>query len=291
MTEITGYLAKRQWDIGPPSRRYNQAEQTSIARDIAAPLADVGVDIVTEPGPGFPRDREYEFMESEHRLRLLENLSNVIEGPEYRTEYRMTTQGQPRATLRIAYPRVGTGEAGLGLIVPGEALDFGAAWDADKLRTRTFAVGELPEDAPEGTLRPVVVRDVPQNDLPRLDEADDYPGVILVSTLTERAAAESVRQGSPALQLQLAVPEAAPPLLAYGPGDDVTIRVTTPLLSGGLEVDGALTEIEVDAATGKTTWTVVIGLPPPRPRESLMARLNRIDYVTRGTFRRRLEAL
>jgi hypothetical protein len=301
LTEITGYLRKRQWDIGPPNRRYNQVEQTVIARDIAAPLADLGaaVSITTDPGPGFPRDREYEYLEGESRANLLENLSQVIGGPEFRTDYYMAASGiyagRPAAALRIGYPRVGAeaaeGGADLGLTVPGEAIGYGATWDSDHMRTRTFAAGDLPEDAPEGTRKPVVVVDRPQNDLPRLDEVDDYPGVILTSTLTERGNAEATRQADPALRLAVTAPEAAPPIWAYGPGDDVTVRVVTPLMPEGLAVDGRLTGVEVDAATGKVTWEVVISLPPPRARYTLTGRLGTLERITRGVFRRGAEAI
>jgi hypothetical protein len=286
LTEITGYLRKRQWDVSP-SQRFNQVEQTAIAQVIAAPVADVGVTIITSPGPGFPRDRTYEYLEGESRAELLTNLSNVISGPEFRTEYGTGPAGFPEATLRIAYPRAGQSGTGLGVTVPGRAVGYSGRWDADKMRTRTFAVGDLPEDAAEGALRPVAVKDAPQAGLPRLDEVDTWSGTILLSTLTERAATAAVQYAAPALGLTVNAPETAPPLDTYGPGDDVTVRIMSPLLSGGLDVTGRLTQVDVNAGDASVAWTMALTLPPPQPRESLTRRLGRIDALASALARRR----
>lgn len=289
LTELPGYLEKRQFDVHP-SQRFDQVEQVQIAATLAAPVTDVGVSIITNAGPGFPRDRTYEYLESDSRAQLLKNLSEVISGPQYRAEYSVSSAGRPVCSLRIAYPRVG-GPTGLGVSVPGSATGFDAKWDADELRTRTFAVGEVPEDAPEGTPKPVAVKDLPQAGLPRLDEVDDYPGVILQSTLIERAASMSVQHAQPVLDLTASAVASSPPLTSYAPGDDVTVRVATPLLPGGLDVTGQLTEVSVNAATGAVTWTVAVTQPPPRARETLSGRLDRIDLTVRSAYRRRMQPL
>jgi hypothetical protein len=286
LTELPGYLAKRQFDL-VDGARYDQVEQTVIARDLAEPVGDVGVQIVTEPGPGFLRDRSYEYLESQSRAQLLTNLSEVISGPEFRTEYAMTPAGRPACTLRIAYPRVG-GPSGVGATVPGNAIGYSAAWDADAMRTRTFAAGELPEGAPEGAVRPVIVVDRPQAGLPRLDEVDDWPGTVLETTLRERANTAATANARPALDLSVSVGEASPPLTRYMPGDDVTLHVTSPLLEGGgLDVTGTLREESVNAAEGTVAWTVTVDSPPPWPRGTLTNRLGAIDALTQGVFRRR----
>jgi hypothetical protein len=285
MTEITGYLGVRAWDVHP-SRRYTQTEQIQIAADIAAPVADVGVRLVTDPGPGFPRDRLYEYLEGPMRSNLLANLCEVIGGPEFRTEYGMTVGGAAvDVVLRIAAPRVG-GEAGLGVSVPGSAVSYRAGWDSDKLRTRTFAVGDLPEDAPEGTPRPVAVVDRPQPERPRIDAVDEWPGTILTSTLTERAGTAAGQYAAPALSLTVATLVSTPPLGSYGPGDDVAVRLLTPALPGGYEVTGRLTDVSVSAADGTATWTIAVEVPPPQPRATLSQRLGRLDLTIGRVFRR-----
>ena len=49
---VPGYLAKRTFDISP-SKVYAQAEQVTIASDLAAPLADLGVAVIAAAGAGF----------------------------------------------------------------------------------------------------------------------------------------------------------------------------------------------------------------------------------------------
>lgn len=283
LTELPGYLTKRVWDVFP-SQVLTQIEQTTIAAQIAAPLADVGCSVVTSPGPGVLRDRTYEYLESGARAALLTNLAQVLQGPQFRAEYALAG-GLPHCTLKIGYPRVGSGASGLGLTVPGGALAYQAQWDADAMRTRTFAVGDVPQNAAAGTARPVRVVDQPQPDLPRLDAVDDWPGVVVTSTLTERASAAATQQSAPALHLTASPSESWPSLELYGVGDDVTISATTPLLPGGLTVTGTLTQIDIDAGAGTAAWTVAVTLPPPRAREALTARLARLDLKVAGTFR------
>jgi hypothetical protein len=281
-TELPGYLRKRQLET---RLDFRQVEQTEIARQLAAPVTDVGVLLAVEPGPGFLRDRVYEALEGQNRGELLINLAGVIDGPQFRSEYAMTADGRPQCTLRVAYPRAGR-ESGLGVSVPGRAVDFGAAWDADGLRTRTYAIGDLPESAEEGEARPVAVEDRPQPDLPRLDEVDDWPSTFLLSTLTERARQMAAANAAPALSLSATASEVAPPLGSYNVGDTVTVRAVTPLLSGGLEVPGVLSEMTCSAGQGTVNWQVQTATPPPRARPSLNQRLNRLDYVTAGMFRK-----
>jgi hypothetical protein len=168
--------------------------------------------------------------------------------------------------------------------VPGGALGYRATWDSDQLRTMTFAVGDLPEDATAETPRPVAIVDRPQPDLPRLDAVDDWPGTILESTLAERARTYATTYAAPTLALSASPPESLPPITEYGVGDDVTIRAVTPLMPGGLDVTGRLIEIDVNAQTGIATWTVAAPSPPPVPRESLARRLDRLDTTLQGVF-------
>jgi hypothetical protein len=284
LTELTGYLLKRAVDYFPPWEPRGM-EQTAIAANIASPLADVGVRVVTSPGPvPVLRDRTYQYLEGGSRGELLTNLAGVIDGPEFRADYAMTADG-PECVLRIAYPRVGTGEADLGVTVPGSALGFRAQWDADQLRTRTYAVGDLRDDAPPEAVRPVQVVDVPSDDLPRLDAVDDWPGTVEPAALRDRAQTASVRQAAPALQLSASPSEAWPDLSAYRVGDDVTVRATTPLLPGGLDATGRLVELSVSAGEARATWTVATSMPPPVPRETLSGRLDRLDTTTASVFR------
>jgi hypothetical protein len=287
LTELPNYLSKRAYDV-VGGHRYTQVEQTVIARDLAGPVADAGVAIVTDPGGGQLRDRSYEYLEGESRAALLTNLSQVLNGPEFRAEYSLTGAGQPACTLRIAYPRVGSAASALTLAVPGAAIGYRAAWDSDELRTRTFSVGDVAESAPEGTPKPVIIEDRPQAGLPRLDGVDDWPQTYLTSTLRERANASATSYATPALDLAMTATLAAPPPGSYGVGDDVAVRLVTPLLPEGFEVPARLTEVTVSAGEGTATWTVAIKSPSPRPRATLTQRLHDTSAAIAAAHRRRL---
>jgi len=283
LTELPGYLLKRQFDVSP-NQVYSQVEQTVIARDLASPVTDVGVVLVTQAGGGFLRDRTYQYLEGDSRGALLANLTGVASGPEFRAEYATTAGGLPQCTLRIAYPRVGSATAGLAVTVGGDALSYSAAWDADQLRTQTFALGDVPNTAAANTPRPVKVVSAPQLDRPRLDAIDDWAGTVLATTLAERAQTASVQQAEAALTLAATPSESFPALGAYGVGDDVTVRAVTPLTPGGLTTTGRLTQLDVDAAAGSAAWTVKTPSPAPKVRETLNGRLDRIDSKVRAVF-------
>lgn len=284
LIELPGYLTRRQWDWYP-DRRYEQAEQTAIARDIALPVEEIGVRLITQPDFTVFRDRTYEFLEAGSRAALLTNLAEVLDGPEFRAEYRMTPAGRPECTLRIAYPRVGSDISGLGLSIPGAVVGYRAQWDSDKLRTRTYAVGDLPNDAAEGARRPVVEirREIPE--LPRLDAVDEWPGTVRESTLRERANTAAQIQSVPGQSLTGSPPESFPPITSYGPGDTVTLYAVTPLVPQGIEFAGRLTQIEVNAATGIAQWTIAVTQPPQKLRETLAGGLVRLDTATSAAFR------
>ena len=296
LAEVTGYLRKRQWDlagsygtlVGSPAthRRYDQVEQVNIARDLAAPVADVGVAITTSPGPGFPRDRSMAFLEGESRGQLLVNLAGVIEGPEWRTNYYTGNDGLPRAELAIAYPRVGSDLPGLGATVPGTAVDYTLKWDADEFRTRTYAVGEAPESV-DGVEQPKIshMTDRPQAGFPRLDEVDDWPGVTVMSTLQERAETSATIYATPTLDASVNVPAIQPPYGTYGPGDTVHLLITGPLQPDGFEIEGRLTELSVNARESRCGWTVSVTEPPGQPRQTLTQQLADLRRLATGVFR------
>jgi hypothetical protein len=286
LIELPGYLTRRQWEHHP-DKRFTAHEQTDIARDIAEPVQDVGVVIETDPGPGRPRDRRYEFLEGGSRGQLLINLTGVIEGPEFRTDYRMAT-GRPVCVLRIGYPRVGGDTAGLGLSVPGAILRYRAQFDSDSLRTVTYAVGDLPHDVHDednpSPPRPCVITRADRPELPQLDMVDDWPGTVLEETLRERAETAAATGWQPGQQVTGSPHEAFPAITTYGPGDTVTVRAVTPLAPRGTDFDARLLEVEVNAATGIATWTLARVMPPAQLRESVAGAVTRLDTAVAAAF-------
>lgn len=287
LTELPGYLSRRVYDrVGD----YVQVEQMAIAANIAGPVTDIGVTVLTDPGTGVLRDRHYDYLEGESRAALLQNLSTVQNGPEFRAEYTQdAVTGAPACVLHIAYPRIGSAASGLGVMVPGNAVDVDATWDADEYRTRTYAVGELPEGAAAGAKKPVVIVDRPIGGVPRLDSVDDWPSVVVVSTLTERANTNATIYATPAVAVKGSVPVDDPPLPSYGVGDDVTINVVDPLMPAGWSTTGRLIARDVDCDAGTVAWTMTATQPPARPRKSLSRRLSTLDATAMELFRTRLD--
>ncbi len=284
LLELPGYLTRRQQDQNP-FLEFKNTEQTSIARQLAEPVQDVGVIVSTEAGPGKLRDRKYEFLEGGSRGQLLINLAGVLDGPEFRTEYRMGANGRPQCVLRIAYPRVGTDTAGLGVAVPGGILNYRFQMDSDQLRTHTFAVGDLASDAPEGATRPVAILYYANHpSLPRLDSVDDWPGTILESTLYERANTAAVINSIPAQEVTGSPPESYPPITTYGAGDTVTVRAVTPLIPEGIEFAARLMQVEVNAATGVATWSAALTSPPQATRTTINGAVTRLATQASQVF-------
>jgi len=291
LIELPGYLTRRQQDqhpflefgsAGPPEQT---VEQTTIARQLAEPVQEVGVVISTEAGPGKGRRRKYEFLEGGSRGQLLINLCGVLDGPEFRTEYRAAANGRPQCVLRIAYPRVGDDTAGLGVAVPGAILNYRFQMDSDQLRTHTFAVGDLPSDAPEGAARPVAITYIPNHPyLPRLDAVDDWPGTILESTLWERSNTATIINSIPAQEVTGAPPESHPSILTYGPGDTVTVRAVTPLIPEGVEFQARLLQVEVNAATGIANWSAALTSPPQATRTSVNGAITALSKQASQVF-------
>lgn len=265
LTELPGYLLRKAYAT---AQTYTGAEQTQIAKDIAQRLDNIGVAIVTDPGPGKTRDRTYVFLEGDSRGAMLTALAEVSNGPEFRAEYAIDTSGLPTCTLKIAYPRVGVAGAasGLALPVPGGAISFQLEWSAEQMRTRTFAVGDVPDGAASSALKPVIQVTAPQAGVPTVDGADDHPHVVLMSTLQEKADTAAQIYAKPAVTLTAVMPVTAPPLGTYGLGDDVAVTLADPLMPAGFNATGELTKIDVDAAAGTASWEVSITLPKPRKR-------------------------
>jgi hypothetical protein len=188
---------------------------------------------------------------------------------------------------------VGDDSGVIGVNVPGTAIGYRIGWETAAMRTATFAVGDLPDTAPEGARKPVsyVWRPRPGTGIPpRLDVVDDYPGVILQTTLAERATAMATANAGPSMELEVTVSADAPRLADYAVGDTVTVRLRDPLLEGGLDAAGQLMSREISAAEGTATWTVAIAQPPPAPHETLVRTIARINSVQARMWRSGLAA-
>jgi len=282
LVELPGYLAVKQYAT---TQVYSQIEQTTIAGDLAARLDNIGVPRLLTPGSGVKRDRTYTYLQGSSRGDLLTALCQVINGPEFRSEYAPDANGKPTCTLHIAYPRVGSNASALALVVPGGAVSFQSAWASDLMRTRTFAVGDLAPGASGN--KPIVIVNQPQTGIPEVDAVDDFPGVTVVAHLTDRANANASTYAGPAFTVSATVPVNAPPLGSYAMGDDVAVALADPLVPSGYTAMGRLTGASADAAAGTVAWTVAITQPPPVKR-SLTTELARLGRQVTSLFHQNL---
>jgi hypothetical protein len=92
------------------------------------------------------------------------------------------------------------------------------------------------------------------------------------------------RQAGPTVATTASPPEELPAITSYAPGDTVTVRAVTPLIPGGLEVAGRLDQVEVNAAQGVATWSIIGATPAPVARESVTERLDRVDSAVANLF-------
>jgi hypothetical protein len=260
LAELPGYLNVKQYAT---TQTYTQVEQTTIAGDLAGRLDNIGVPRLLTPGSGFKRNRTYTYLQGQSRGDLLEQLTQVTGGPEFRSEYSLDTNGRPVCALHIAYPRVGSSTSGLALVVPGGAVTFTSTWTSEQMRTRTFSVGDLPPNSPGTATKPSVLVVQTQAGVPEIDHVDDWPGVTDTSTLTERANTFAAVYAQPAFNVSAAVPVNAPPLGSYGIGDDVAVSLADPLVPTGYATLGRLIGATADAAAGTVEWNVAITTPPP----------------------------
>jgi len=271
LTELPGYLDKKQYVT---NATYTTAQdQTVAAADLAVRLDNIGVARIIDAGPGHGRALTYAYLDGQSRGDLLVQLAQMQNGPQFRSEYGTDSGGRPTCTLRIAYPRVGSAVSALAVVVPGGAASFQATWDSDNMRTRTFAVGDLPDGAATGTKRPVATDIRPQAGVPVLDAADDWAGVTDTGQLADLAATAATIYANPTLTLTAVMPISDPPLGSYGVGDDVSVALADPLIPAGYVATGRLAKIDIDAAAGTATWTVTVTSPGQKPGRSLIGRL------------------
>lgn len=273
LTELPGYLLRKQF---VSNATYTPAQdQTVAAADLAARLDNIGVARQIDAGPGHGRSLVYNYLDGQSRGDLLVALAQLSQGPQFRAEYAVNASGLPTCTLHIAYPRVGNAgtASGLALVVPGGASTFTATWDSAAMRTRTFAVGDLPDGAATGTKRPVVTDIRPQAGVPVLDAADDWSGISDTAQLTDLAATAATIYATPSLALSAVMPISSPPLGTYAVGDDVALALSDPLIPEGYVATAQLTKIDIDASAGTATWGLGVTTPAQRPPRSLLARL------------------
>ncbi len=175
------------------------------------------------------RDRSYFWHERATFLERMQQLGEVINGPDFTIECQWDPQGRPSAVLRIGSP-LGTGLGGLVLQFPGDVRNYSWPDDGGDSANYWTAIGDRPEGADQDA--PPPMRDAQMSaewdaGIPLLEDISTHQGVTDEATLSGYAQANVFAAAG-----NRVVPEATlrlPPTAALpGLGDTLTVRVTDP---------------------------------------------------------------
>lgn len=182
---------------------YSNTEQLAIARALVTHMqavraeGDLNIQVGTETS-GVLRDRTYYGEESASYLQRLTELSNVIDG----FEFRIAALGEDRVrTLLLGYPRLGRATPEFVLTMPGPIRSGSIEQDGFEGATSFLGRGDSIEDAADPEryvplLSDVVYReDLLADGWPLLDRVDDYQGVVVKATLDEHVEHNAERYG------------------------------------------------------------------------------------------------
>lgn len=192
----------------PVDKTYTQVDQVSIVADLwdaiqADSRGDIGMETSGLAGSGTLRDRTYLVSDQQFVGKLIEDLGDVIDGPEHTVDVWVDGTGARRKTLRVAsqlgaadprtvFQRVSRGG---GRLVSwqhiADAVDGGTVF-----RTRGDAPnGNVGQDEQPLLSDPVYRFDLLADGWPLLDVTEDHPGTVLVDTLNGYAQALAQQRG------------------------------------------------------------------------------------------------
>lgn len=219
-----------------PTLSYIGIEQLNIARGIISTLqAESGGNMGLVLGGGVSgrkRDRNYAAADRTTGLNALTNLSEVIDGFEFVTEVTWGANGKPTETLLFGYPRIGRARGASGLVLEVDRFRSnggnvaGYTWsDGPGLYTRSWATAETDEGVQ-------LVASATNTALltvgyPLIEQAQDFDGVVWLSTLQEHANALSTYSAGHRVTATFTV-HAAPgqELGDWQLGDDALVRIS-----------------------------------------------------------------
>jgi hypothetical protein len=188
-------------------KTYTAADQGVIIPDLwrtiqTDPRGDIGM-VSTDQPTGVLRDRTYLATEHAKVGKLIEDLGDVIDGPEHTVDVFVDTDGSRVKSLRVGQrlgstvPRIVFQRAVRG---GGRVVEWEDTSDATAGGTTFQTRGDAPTGNVGEDTQPLVSDRAYRLDLladgwPLLDETADYPGVIDLATLNGYAEAMSDQQG------------------------------------------------------------------------------------------------
>lgn len=247
-----------------PDAEYEQVEQITIARDMVGVCADdvlgIGLDLETAAS-GVLRDRSYYNDEDARVLTRLQQLSNVIDGFEWRidVEWESDDHAGVRKIFRTGYPTIGYVTDDPDLVfevatgIPGPVTDFTheAQWSDGDAATLVQAAGDGEgEDKPYSD--PVVDGLREAAGWPRLEERQSMSGVIEDDTLNTGAQgmAERLFGGQSVISIDATTTQWPTPA-DVSLGDTARIHIDT----DQLQLDQVWRVVGYSIQPGQETWT------------------------------------
>jgi hypothetical protein len=251
---------------------YLQTDQLAIAEDLIrraqqVPSGDIGIDLLGYTS-GVLRDRTYLSSEIKNVREALLQLAAVESGFDVIVDVIAGPSGRPTKRLRLGYPYLGRSQPATGLVFeyPGNVISYDWQRVGSQLATTVWAIGGSPTDDPADALRsradnpvllaagwPVLEADVSLTDITQqatlnahaLGEAAVRAGIVVVPTITVLAD--------------------DPPLLSYGVGDQVRVRITDDVFGGDPDVPAVdqlarITKISVTVPDNGDMETVSVEL-------------------------------
>lgn len=182
-------------------------DQLDIARQLvdtaqAATGGDIGVRIDWEQTSGVLRDREYSRYDLPRVGETLDQLSDVIDGFEWRIASYRDEFGARAKELRLGYPRIVAGSTDIVLDYPGPIVDYALPEDGTVMATRWQSRGASDNQNQAAASVPIMsplltYPDRIADGWPLLDGSSDYSSVTTTSVLTEHATADLMRAREP----------------------------------------------------------------------------------------------
>lgn len=254
-TSLESYLARRRIRT---TYSYRGIDQHLILWDLvrlaqAVPNGDIGIITENPASSGRLRDRTYAWHERATYLERIQQLCDVIDGPDFTLEPGWQANGRPAVTLKIGSP-LGTPNPTTVIEYPGQVRNY--AWTDDGGDSANFwtAIGDAPTTPDDA---PPIMRDASMPSewaagYPLLEDVSDHQGVTDAATLDGYARANVAAAAGNRVVPELTLRPTSEQLLP-GLGDSVSVRVTDPYrfpADPQTGAPGAATTVRI------TGWTV-----------------------------------
>lgn len=219
---------------------FDAIEQNEIARSLVnlaqqATGGDIGIELPMSTSEIY-RDRHYHGYDLQSVGDALENLANVINGPDFLFDVYWGADNQPHRRLVLGTPRLGQQGTERIFELGANVTSYSVDEDGAAMTTRDYATGAGEEEA-----TPIAVAENPcAYDIgwPLLEDEEGYSTVETLGTLQEHADADLITTRLPLVHHEVtARADREPYVGTYAPGDDMRLIIPAgdPYYSDGLD--------------------------------------------------------